>query len=112
MPRSNGSSAQWPIENDTLFVELCHKFAVENSLLTHCFTSAMWEAICTSLNEKNSFQKVYTKKQCKDKYNRIKVSWRKYHKKMTQDTGLGIDNETGRITGIDSEQMSSNLEVI
>lgn len=95
---SRSKSVPWPVEDEPLFIEICHVSTINNCLLGNSFFDKVWEDIAKSLTRKSKRDKLYTSSLCKRKWNSLKQSWLSNNQLVLKKTGLGIDYNTGNIT--------------
>lgn len=96
---SRSKSVPWPVEDEPLFIEICHVSIVNNCLLGNSFSDKVWEDITKSLTRKSKRDKLYTSTLCTRKWNSLKQSWLSNNQLVLKKTGLGIDYNTRNITG-------------
>lgn len=109
--RQNSTHAQWPEANEILFINICSDYQKKFHLLNNnSFTQAIWKEIVAKLNEQNPTHHYYEIDQVKAKWHRIRRSWKRYFDMLNNMTGLGINNETGEITG-EPSNMANMKEV-
>ncbi|CAA0837784.1 Unknown protein [Striga hermonthica] len=92
-------NAKWPPENEAVFVNILLDEVLLGNCVTEKFTPNQWLTILGKLTEQCPTFYPYKIKQLHNKYQRLKVYWKRFHTLLTKTTGLSWDAEKKVIKG-------------